>query len=348
MGRVRDYQAGLFDEFEKLNKKLDKLIKENKEQSLTIYNLNLTIKALNKTIEEKDKKIELLIEENERLKNKNNKNSSNSSKPSSTNMTTPKNKTGANLYNYRIKTGKSIGGQIGHEGYNLSKEKIEELVKSKKVELRTKTHIIKGNTNQADTIKYRIGIEIKPYVEKHIFKHRKNSKEILPKEFYTDVTYDNSIKALSIELGAYNVISFERLSDFFSVITKGIINISNGTLVNFGYEFSDKCKTTIQNLEQDILNSKNINTDETSSKFNKKNMYVRNYSNKHTVVYKAHKNKGHKPIEEDNILTRFSGGIMGDHDTTLYKYGTKNYECNIHLGRYLEELIQNIPGILWS
>ena len=38
---------------------------------------------------------------------------------------------------------------------------------------------------------------------------------------------------------------------------------------------------------------------------------------------------------------------MGDHDTTLYSYGTRNYECNVHLGRYLEELIQNIPDILW-
>lgn len=29
MGRTRDYQAGLFNEFEKLNEKLDKLLKEN-------------------------------------------------------------------------------------------------------------------------------------------------------------------------------------------------------------------------------------------------------------------------------------------------------------------------------
>jgi len=77
-------------------------------------------------------------------------------------------------------------------------------------------------------------------------------------------------------------------------------------------------------------------------------MYVRNYSNNDTVVYKAHKNKGHKPIIEDNILPIFNGGIMGDHDTTLYKDKTRNYECNIHTGRYLEELIQNIPDILWA
>ena len=51
MAKHRDYQAGLFEEFEKLNSKLDKLLKENKEQSLTIYNLNLEIKKLNKNIQ---------------------------------------------------------------------------------------------------------------------------------------------------------------------------------------------------------------------------------------------------------------------------------------------------------
>lgn len=76
-------------------------------------------------------------------------------------------------------------------------------------------------------------------------------------------------------------------------------------------------------------------------------MYVRNYSNEFNVVYKIHKNKGHKPIKEDNILPRFCGGIMGDHDTTLYSYGTKNYECNINLGRYLMELMENMPNTKW-
>ena len=346
MGRSRDYQAGLFDEFEKLNKKLDKLIKENKSQSLTIYNLNLEIESLNKLIKEKDEKIDKLIEENERLKNKNDKNSTNSSKPSSTNYTTPKKKSGANLYNYRVKTGAKVGGQFGHDGHNLSKEKIEKLIKDKKLEVREFVHYIGGNKKE-DIVKYRVGIKTKTYVEKHIFKYKKNSKEKLPIEFYTDVTYDNSIKALSIELGAYNVISYDRLSDFFNIITDNIINISNGTLVNFLKEFSYKSIPTINNLKSDLLNKNTIYTDETGTKFNKKNMYVRNYSNEETVLYMAHLNKGHKPIKEDNILTSFCGGIMGDHDTTLYSYGTKNYECNIHLGRYLEELIQNVNELLW-
>ena len=240
-----------------------------------------------------------------------------------------------------------MGGQFGHKGYNLSKKDVEDLIDKKKIEVREFNHIIKGTSNKDNTVKYKIGIEIKPYVEKHIFKYDETSKEKLPKEFYTDVTYDNSIKALTIELGAYNVISYDRLSDFLNVITNGIIKITNSSLVNILYEFSNKSISTLNLLEEDILNSKINYTDETGTKFNGKNMYVRNYSNENTVIYKAHKNKGHNPIKEDNILSRFCGGIMGDHDTTLYSYGTKNYECNIHLGRYLEELIQNIPDIVW-
>ena len=347
MGRNRDYQANLFNEFEKLNEKLDKLLKENKSQSLTIYNLNLEIKELNKQINEKDEKIEKLLEEIDRLKNKNDKDSTNSSKPSSTNYRTPKKKTGANLYNYRTKSNKKVGAQFGHIGNNLNKEQIEETIKSKNVELKEYVHYI-NNKNKKDIIKYRVGIKIKTYIEKHIFKHSAKTNEKLPKEFYTDVTYDNSIKSLSIELGSYNVISYDRLSDFFNIITDGIVNISNGSLVNFVKEFSYKSMSTIEILKGNLLNANNMYTDETGTKFNKKNIFVRNYSNENTVIYKVHLNKGHKPIKEDEILTNFCGGIMGDYDTTLYSYGTKNYECNIHLGRYLEELIQNIQNITWT
>ena len=103
MGRQRNYQSGLYDELEKLNKKLDDLLKENKNQSLIIYNLNLEIKSLSEQLNKANELNKKLVEENEKLKNQNNKNSNNSSKPSSTNMVTPKKKTGANLYNYRVK-----------------------------------------------------------------------------------------------------------------------------------------------------------------------------------------------------------------------------------------------------
>lgn len=336
----------IYNQLEQVIQKLDKSIEQNEHLKLTIYNMQLEMNKMAKELQIANELIEKLTEENERLKNQNNKNSNNSSKPSSTDIVPPKKKTGANLYNYRIKSGKKCGGQIGHKPHNLNKKEIEKLIEDKKIEVRKIYHTIKGNKKEP-TIKYRLELETKAYVEKHIFQYDKKAKETLPKSFYTDVTYGNSIKALSIELGSYNIISYDRLSDFFKVITNNIIDIANGTLVNFLYEFGESCEETIKVLENDFLNGTTGYTDETSSKFNGKKMYIRNYSNPKTVIYKAHKKKGHKPIEEDNLLPKFLGGIMGDHDTTLYKYGTKNYECNIHLGRYLKELMENIPDTLW-
>ena len=347
MGMRSDYSNSLYKEFEKLNQKMDKLLMENKKQSLTIYNLQIEIKKYQEKIEKADELIQKLTEENEKLKNKNNKNSNNSSKPSSTDNVTPKKKTSANLYNYRVKTSNKVGGQKGHKGHNLSKKEIEKLIDEKKIKVKTIYHKIKGNAKKEPIIKYRMEIEVKTYVEKHIFEYDEKSNERLPKEFYTDVTYGTSIKALAIHLGCYNVIAYDRLSDFFEVITNNSLKISNGTLVNFVKEFSQKSELTIKNLEENFLNGIIGYTDETGTKFNNKKLYIRNYSNEETVVYKVHKHKGHNPIKEDNILPKFLGGIMGDHDTTLYSYGSKNYECNVHLGRYLMELMENIPDTKW-
>lgn len=351
-----------YRQFEELSHKLDLLLEENKslqtqfkaekKEMLKAFKqekeeLKTTIETLIKQLKESNELIKKLQEENERLKNQINKNSNNSSKPSSTDIVTPKKKTGANQYNYRKTTGKKVGGQKGHIGHSLSKEKIEKLIEEGKIKVKEIYHTT-NNRNKEDIIKYRLGLTISVYAEKHIFKHNENTKETLPKDFYTDVTYDNKIKALSIELGTYNVVAYDRMSDFFYVISDGILNISNGTLVNFNKEFSDKSKLIINNFETEVLNSKIVFTDETGSKYNKSKIYIRNYSNEDTVIYKSNEKKGHKAIEKHNILTRFTGGIMHDHDTSMYKYGTKNYECIIHLGRYLEELIENIKNITWA
>lgn len=111
----------IYKQLEQVMNKLDESLSVNKE-------LNETIKNLNKTISELRKENEKLLNEIDRLKNQNNKNSNNSSKPSSTDIVTPKKKTGANLYNYRIKTGNKLGGQYNHQGNNLSKKDVKKLI----------------------------------------------------------------------------------------------------------------------------------------------------------------------------------------------------------------------------
>ena len=303
-------------QFEKLNNKLDLLLKENKDLRREFKQEKEDLKA---TIKEKDELIEKLLNEIDRLKNQINKDSSNSSKPPSTD-TRKKEKSGANLYNSRKKTDKKIGGQKGHKGYSLTKDKVEKMIKDKLVETRTIYHE-SNNRNGKDITKYRIGLEVNVYVEKHIFKHNPKTDDKIPKEFYTDVTYDNSIKALTIELGTYNVVALDRLSDLFNVLSKRVY---------------PNVKTNFRHL---------MYIDETT---NDNKWYIKNYSNSEPVVYMPHEKKSHKQIEPHNILTRYTGDIIYDHDTAMYKYGSNNYECKAHLGRYLEEIIQNVSEVTWA
>ena len=334
-------EKSLYRQYENLLSKMDELLKsqrEDKEQ----------IKELNKTIVTQGELNAKLLLEIERLKNQINKDSSNSSKPGSSDNNNKPPKSGANMYNGRVKTSKSIGGQLGHKGNNLSQIAIEKMIDNNEIIVKEVKHTIKGSRTKTPLIKYKVGIEVIPYVEKHIFCYDELSEEELPKEFYTDVTYNSYLKSMCVELGSYNVVAIDRLSDFISVITNGLINISNGSICNFFSEFSNLSLSQIEKLEEEILSSNLIYTDETGTKLNKKKMYFRNYSTDNIAIYKYNNKKGHNSIKENNILPRFVGGIMGDHDTALYSYGTDNYECNVHVGRYLEELIQNIPYVSWS
>lgn len=357
-----NYSNGLYKDYENVLNKLDKItdklntIEESHKNEIKKLNLehkneiNMLISKideLNKTLQKKDELIEKLLEERDKYKNNSNKNSSNSSKPSSSDIAKPK-KTGANLYNSRAKTNAKVGGQKGHEGHGLTKEKIEELKANNDIKEMTIEHIIKGDTSKEPIIKYRVGIAFTPYIEKHIFIYNKESNEVLPKEFYVDVTYTNELKSLVVFMNVHNVLSISRLKEFFSVITNGIINMSQGTIVNIMSEFSKKSTSSIDNIIEDILKDKTLFSDETVEKLINKNGYVRNYSNKESVVYKSHYNKGHNPIKEDNILTRYTGVVMGDHDSTLDSYGTKRIECNVHLGRYTVEITQNTFEAPWA
>ena len=118
--------------------------------------------------------------------------------------------------------------------------------------------------------------------------------------------------------------------------------------MNFMKEFSSKSISTIDNIIDEVLLNKVLYTDETVTKEEKRRAYVRNYSNEEVVLYKTHLHKGHKPIKDDGILTKYTGIVMGDHDTTLNSYGRERIECNVHLGRYTVEITENAFDVPWA
>ena len=282
----------------------------------------------------------------DKLTNQLNKNSSNSGIPTSKEI--KKTKTGTNTYNHRIKKSVKTGGQFGHKGETLTKEKLIANINANNIPVKQVIHYIKGNPRQEDIVKFKIGMQVNLDVEKHIFKHTEKSNNVLPKEYYSNVTYNDDLKALVTTLGNYYSLGYSKVKEMIYDLSNGIINISEGTIDNIYNEFSEKSESTINNITNNILNGKYQHTDETTTSENGKETYYRGYANSLNVLYKYHHHKGDTPIKEDNILTRYIGTIISDHEVGIFKYGRNNQDCIIHVGRYCIEGEQNILETEWQ
>ncbi len=84
-----------------------------------------------------------------------------------------------------------------------------------------------------------------------------------------------------------------------------------------------------------------MHTDATSVRFNNKNVCLRTYSTNKSTLLKGTYGKGKKYIEETNILNRYTGSLVHDHETVMYNYGNKHIECNVHVSRYLKGCYEN-------
>lgn len=337
-------------ELQKENKELKEENKELKEENVELRDdlskANEEIKRLKDELNSREKQEEKDSYTIDKLNNQINKNSTNSSIPTSKEMKHNK-KTGVNTYNHRKNSQAKNGGQFNHKGCTLTKEQIEEKIKQNNLEVREVKHYIKGNKKQENIVKYRVGVETKTYVEKHIFISDPNSEETLPKDFYSDVSYNNSIRTLVIFLGNYCSMPYNKIKELLSDLTNNIINLSEGTIDNIYENFSNKLDDTLNNIITNLINGTYQHTDEITTKENGKDAYYRGYANKKNVIYMYHHNKGDKPIKEDNIITNFFGTIISDHETAIFKYGTSNQDCIIHFGRYCIEKEQNVPNISW-
>ena len=328
-----------------INKAIAPLQSENKKIKEELVKSYKEIERLKIELQNFSNDQDYLID---KLNNQINRDSTNSSIPTSKESIKNNIKRRTNTYNHRKSSNKKKGAQYQHKGKTLTKEEIEKKVKENNLVVKKIKHYVDGKKYKNKIEKYKIGIEIKSYVEKHIFIPNKKSDETLPSNFYSDVTYANDLKSIVVLLGNYCFLPYNKIKELISDLTNEVIQLSDGTIDNIYNEFSLKSEDTIANITNNILNGSYQHTDETVTTENGKDTYYRGYGNKENVLYKYHEHKGDKPIEEDGILTRFFGILITDHDKGMFKYGTNNQDCIIHFGRYCIEQEQNIKITSWQ
>ena len=339
MGRNSDYSNGMYQQLMEIMGRLETVEKESTQK---INSLNTRIDVLEKENHVLKEENLRLKEDNARLKSIINNDSSNTSLPPSTDQKGGK---PANTFNGRKETQRKPGGQKGHKGTTLTKAEIEKKIASGKC--RHEIRAIGGTSGKNYVTKYVMDLKTEPVITEIRIYADANGKIHVPPEYRSDVTYGANIKALAVSLYSEGVMSNDRIASFLNAAGNGELGLSEGSVYGFCKSLAKASETSIQNLENQLMDQAVVATDATTVTVNGKQNYIRNLSIKDTVIYHAMNSKSIEALKGLDFLKKYTGILLHDHETALYHFGTDHAECNVHIIRYLRKNTEE-SGNAWS
>lgn len=319
--------------------RMNDMYKQMEELFLKVDNLKTEIKILKDELKEKDIKIAKLEVENQklknevqRLKNQNGKDSSNSNKPSGTNGYKKV------ITNRREKSDKAKGGQIGHKGNSLGKEKLEKILNSENVKINEPVEINKCefNKNKKPYKTTVLDINVQVTVTDYLYYPDEHGNFNVPQKHKKHIVYGDNVKALAIALMYESYNSTDATQNIIESITDSSIILPKSTLLNWAKIAKENLMPEIENIEKQLLDSYYAHFDESQIKVDGESFNEVCASNdKYTRMWTM-KCKKHEKLEEINFFKSFMGIIVKD-GTDLYNgFGIGFSQCISHIQRYLK------------
>lgn len=303
------------------------------------------IEVLRHRAETAEAEVSMLNGTNKKLEKKLNTNFENSSLPSSALPFRKK------VPNSRKRSGKKPGAQPGHKAHTASR-----LLPTREPVFLTAPESISANPDFYPTgkkiIKQLIDIQVSVNVNDYIadeYRNRKTGTRVhapFPAGIINDVNYGASVKALAFLLNDYYNVSIAKTRQCISDITKGIVNLSTGTICNLSSEFSANTEAERAKIFSLLTHSDILYSDATVSNINGKRKAVILCTDKEHVLYQHLDHKGHDGLSQTPVKD-FKGTIVHDHDKSYYSYGSSHQECIAHILRYLVGAIENEPNLKW-
>lgn len=319
---------------ERLNSDIDKKIEDAIRKAITPI-----VKQYEEKLKEKDKRI---FELECRL----NINSNNSSLPPSKNPITSK------ICNSREKTGKKIGGQIGHPKHQLSAFKEDEITEIIEHKI-DKCHKCNGTLKKTGEInRDELDFEIIIKKVRHKFYEYKCQhcneiiKSEIPLELSSEIQYGSNVKALALCLYNEGFVAFNRVRKMISGLTNGEIEPSEGYLSKLQKKTGESLEGFVFDLKESLKKQLKIHWDDTVIKIGEKDKAcLRIYATDKISLYKSHLNKNTAGMDEDGILQYLTEETTVIHDHLLHNYCEDykyiNAECNAHIVRKLQGIYEN-------
>jgi len=259
-----------------------------------------------------------------------NKNSSNSSKPPSSDSFVKKTKS------LRQSTGKSVGGQLGHEGNTL-----KSVINPDK--------IIEHNVNSCSccgkdisilgTLQYesRQVFDIPP-IKLEVTEHRAiiktcpgcntENKATFPIHITQPVQYGFNIHKTAVYLMNYQLLPLQRTSELFGDLFGH--PISTGTLNSMNIKCFENLEPFETDITQKIIDSPVVHFDETGYYVNSKRQWLHSASTKTLTLYMPHEKRGKEAMNAMKILPEYKGTAIHDFWYPYHSYSCSHGLCNVH------------------
>ncbi len=297
------------DKLHQIALELDDQVYELKERDKisqrTIEKLQRTNEKLQTEIEEKDVLVEELIKQNEDLKKQvehyeaiSNHDGTNTGIPT---LQTPINKEKV-IPNSRTRSGKTRGGQKGHERHIMkppSDDEVDEITVNEYVPKEEECCPMCGGHSYTHTGETREGNEydMKISIIKNttVFKQRQCSCGHKyyegRKEHYCSNTYGPNLKAMILSLINSNNVTINKVASFIKEITNGRLSPSEGSIVKLQKQISKKLKEFKEELRQIILGQELLHWDDSVVFVNLARACFRFYGTENIAYYTAHEHK---------------------------------------------------------
>ncbi|MCP4670711.1 MAG: IS66 family transposase [Desulfobacula sp.] len=257
-------------------------------------------------------------------------NSRNSSKPPSDDKNR---KRGSN----KPKSKRKPGGQKGRKGIQLkpvaNPDKIE-ILKLDKRKLPRDTYKEIGY-DRRQVIDIETNVIITEY-QAQILEGSNGKRYTANFPFYVTrpIQYGPKTKASSVYMSQFQLIPYNRIEDYFA--EQMSLSLSVGSVFNFNKEAYEALNCFEEIAKKELINSSQINVDETGININGKRIWLHTACNNKWTHFCPHKKRGSEAMEEIGILPKFKGVLCHDHWKAYYKYACLHSLCNAHHLRELE------------
>lgn len=240
------------------------------------------------------------------------------------------------------------GGQNGHEGTTLQREKNPDRIETIEVDRRT---IPSGQYTS-------VGFESRQVIDIEISKHVTEYRaEILEDanghqfvaEFPAGVTrpvqYGNRVKAQAVYMSQQQLVPYDRIRDYFA--DQCGIPLSAGSVFNFNKEAFGLLKTFESIVIRQLIVQIVLHADETGININGTGVWLHSVSNHRWTLFFAHAKRGGKAMKAMGILEHFRGTLCHDHWKAYFQFNCWHSLCNAHHLRELERAWEQ-DGQRWA